>query len=160
MRLSPLFWTSLINNLNFLGEAEDTDLSFTVSTILPGFLFLGPEPSTWDHVEELKGLGVRRIVNLAMECGPDDWGLGLDSAASHPTTTKGETVGEKELEAGTDADKEKGSGFEKYFKIPMRDTVEEDGIGKGVRMVCQILGALFFPDSRNVGVNTTDWKPS
>ncbi|KAJ3976533.1 protein-tyrosine phosphatase-like protein [Lentinula raphanica] len=87
-------------------------MGFTVSTILPGFLFLGPEPTSWDHVKQLKELGVRRIVNLAAECGPDDWGLGLDKP---------------------------GSGFEKYYKIAMRDTVEEDGIGRGVRIVCEML---------------------
>ncbi|KAJ3756651.1 protein-tyrosine phosphatase-like protein [Lentinula raphanica] len=93
------------------GEGEDP-MGFTVSTILPGFLFLGPEPTSWDHVKQLKELGVRRIVNLAAECGPDDWGLGLDKP---------------------------GSGFEKYYKIAMRDTVEEDGIGRGVRIVCEML---------------------
>ncbi|KAF9074661.1 protein-tyrosine phosphatase-like protein [Rhodocollybia butyracea] len=82
-------------------------MSFVVSTILPGFLFLGPEPTSWEHVRELRELGVRRIVNLAAECGPDDWGL--------------------------------SAGFEKYYKIPMRDTVEEDGIGRGVRVVCELL---------------------
>ncbi|KAJ3714502.1 hypothetical protein C8R42DRAFT_747791, partial [Lentinula raphanica] len=82
---------------------------FTVSTILPGSLFLGPKSTSWDHVKPLEELGVRRILNLAAECGPHDWGLGLDKP---------------------------GSGFEKYYKIAMRDTVEEDSIGRGVRIVC------------------------
>ncbi|KAJ3894496.1 protein-tyrosine phosphatase-like protein [Lentinula edodes] len=109
------------------GEGEDP-MSFTVSTILPGFLFLGPEPTNWDHVKQLKELGVRRIVNLAAECGPDDWGLGLDKPGNK----------EKEGSPSSD-DSSKESGFEKYYKIPMRDTVEEDGIGRGVRVACEML---------------------
>jgi len=30
--------------------------------------------------------------------------------------------------------------FDRYYKIPMRDTVEEDNMAKGVREVCEILG--------------------
>lgn len=89
---------------------------FTISTILPNFLFLGPELTTPEHVEELKGLGVKRILNIAAECD-DDNGLNLRGV------------------------------FEKYYKIPMRDTVEEDNITKGVREVCDILGepSVFTP---------------
>jgi len=32
--------------------------------------------------------------------------------------------------------------FERYVKIPMRDTVEEENIAKGVREVCEIIGAF------------------
>ncbi|THU97902.1 hypothetical protein K435DRAFT_753552 [Dendrothele bispora CBS 962.96] len=95
--------------------AQDPYPTFTISTILPGFLFLGPEPTSWEHVDELKSLGVKRIVNLAAECGPDDWGLGLDRYSDS-----------------------RGS-FEKYVKIAMRDTVEEEGVAKGVKQVCEIL---------------------
>lgn len=34
-------------------------------------------------------------------------------------------------------------GFDKYHKIPMRDTVEEENVIKGVREVCQFLGKYF-----------------
>ncbi|KAJ3789366.1 protein-tyrosine phosphatase-like protein [Lentinula aff. detonsa] len=105
-------------------------MSFTVSTILPGFLFLGPEPTSWDHVKQLKELGVKRIVNLAAECGPDDWGLALDKPGDK------EKEGKQSMEDSTSP---KESGFEKYYKIAMRDTVEEDGIGRGVRIVCEML---------------------
>lgn len=89
---------------------------FTISTILPNFLFLGPELTAVEHVTELQELGVKRILNIAAECD-DDQGLHL-----------------KEV-------------FDKYYKIPMRDTVEEENIAKGVREVCEILGtyiALFI----------------
>ncbi|KAF8999781.1 hypothetical protein BDQ17DRAFT_1360370 [Cyathus striatus] len=89
-------------------ESECAFPNFTVSTILPGFLYLGPELTEQEHVDELQGLGVRRILNIAAECD-DDQGLGL---------------------------KEK---FEKYVKIPMRDTVEEENIARGVKEVCEIL---------------------
>jgi hypothetical protein len=80
-----------------------------VSTILPGFLFLGPEMTTPAHVAELQALGVRRILNLAFECD-DDQGLGLRAR------------------------------FERYIRIPMRDTVEEDNITMGVQKACEALG--------------------
>jgi hypothetical protein len=60
-------------------------------------------------VEELKRLGVKRILNIAAECD-DDNGLHLREV------------------------------FEKYHKIPMRDTVEEDNIARGVKEACNILG--------------------
>ena len=49
---------------------------FLVSTILPGFLFLGPEITTMEDVETLKRFGVERILNVAIECN-DDEGLRL-----------------------------------------------------------------------------------
>ncbi|CCM03221.1 uncharacterized protein FIBRA_05345 [Fibroporia radiculosa] len=94
---------------------EDPYPIFTVSTILPNFLFLGPELTADEHVEELLSLGVKRILNLAAECD-DDHGLCL---------------------------REK---FERYVRIPMRDTVEEDNITRGVRDVCDLLGICkLFP---------------
>ncbi|KAJ6553960.1 hypothetical protein DFH09DRAFT_1166325 [Mycena vulgaris] len=87
---------------------EEPFPDFAISTILPNFLFLGPELTTPAHVAELQGLGVRRILNIAAECD-DDHGLHLRTV------------------------------FEKYIKIPMRDTVEEENIARGVREVCEIL---------------------
>ena len=84
--------------------------TFTVSTTLPNFLFLGSELTEPSHVEELKNLGVKRIMNLAAELNEDDHGLSL---------------------------KER---FDRYVKIPMRDTVEEENVLKDVRRVCEILG--------------------
>ncbi|KIJ47366.1 hypothetical protein M422DRAFT_28973 [Sphaerobolus stellatus SS14] len=83
--------------------------SFSISCILPNFLYLGPELTTTDNVQELQALGVKRILNLAVECDPEDHGLDLRG------------------------------NFERYVKIPMRDTVEEENIGRGVREVCECL---------------------
>ncbi|EAU87608.2 MAP kinase phosphatase [Coprinopsis cinerea okayama7 len=80
-------------------EEEEAFPTFAVSTILPNFLYLGPELTSQEHVDELKSLGVKRILNIAAECD-DDQGLGLREV------------------------------FEKYLRIPMRDTVEEDNITK------------------------------
>lgn len=81
---------------------------FSISTILPNFLYLGPEVTDPEHVEELQDLGVKRILNIAAECD-DDNGLKL-----------------KEV-------------FDKYYKIPMRDIVEEENIARGVKEACEIL---------------------
>ncbi|KAF7297109.1 hypothetical protein MIND_00943800 [Mycena indigotica] len=86
---------------------EEPVPEFAISTILPGFLFLGPELTQPEHVAELQSFGVRRILNIAAECD-DDHGLHLRTIF-------------------------------KYHKIPMRDTVEEENIARGVREVCEIL---------------------
>jgi hypothetical protein len=90
-------------------STEEAIPTFTVSTILPNFLYLGPEITAEEHVRELESLGVRRILNIAAECD-DDNGLGLRQR------------------------------FERYVKIPMRDTVEEENIIRGVREACEALG--------------------
>ncbi|XP_006455754.1 hypothetical protein AGABI2DRAFT_187932 [Agaricus bisporus var. bisporus H97] len=86
---------------------------FAISTILPNFLFLGPELTEPSHVEELRELGVKRILNIALECNEDDFGLNL---------------------------KEKF----RYVKIPMRDTVEEENVQKGVRQACEMLAVMAY----------------
>lgn len=70
-------------------------------------------------MEELLGLGVKRILNIAAECD-DDNGLRLRER------------------------------FERYVRIPMRDTVEEDNITQGVREVCDILGNCLLSASLGV----------
>ncbi|KAF9219326.1 hypothetical protein BS17DRAFT_789504 [Gyrodon lividus] len=87
---------------------EDEFPTFTVSMILPNFLYLGPELTLPEHVDELKSLGIKRILNIAAECD-DDHGLNLRE------------------------------NFERYVRIPMRDTVEEDLITKGMKEACDIL---------------------
>lgn len=82
---------------------------FSVSTILPNFLFLGPELTSHEHVRELQSLGIKRILNIAIECD-DDQGLRL---------------------------REK---FERYTRIPMRDTVEEENVAHSVHEACEALG--------------------
>ena len=83
--------------------------TFAVSMILPNFLYLGPELTLPEHVQELKSLGVKRILNIAAECD-DDHGLNLRE------------------------------NFERYVRIPMRDTVEEDQITRGLKEACETLG--------------------
>lgn len=80
-----------------------------VSTILPSFLYLGPEIATRADVETLLSMGIRRVLNVAVELD-DDENLGLKT------------------------------NFERYYRIPMRDSVEESGVEKGIREACDILG--------------------
>lgn len=101
-------------------SAEGEFPTFTVSMILPNFLYLGPELTLPEHVQELKSLGIKRILNIAAECD-DNHGLKLKE------------------------------NFERYVKIPMRDTVEEDQITRGLKEACEILGrASFFTLSLQV----------
>lgn len=79
-----------------------------VSTILPSFLFLGPEITTRTDVDALLSLGIRRILNVAFECD-DDEGLDLRTL------------------------------FERYYRIPMKDSVEASGVGQGIKEAINIL---------------------
>ncbi|KAG8908983.1 hypothetical protein FRB99_000086 [Tulasnella sp. 403] len=101
--LSPISASALTS------ESEPAIPPFIVSTILPGFLYLGPEMSSDEHAEEVESLGVKRVLNMAMECEPEDYGLDLSRR------------------------------FERYMKVPMRDTVEEDRVAKGLKEVCEFL---------------------
>lgn len=44
------------------------EIAFEVSTIIPGFLYLGPEITKEDEVKQLEDKGVKRILNMAFEC--------------------------------------------------------------------------------------------
>ncbi|CAG8464887.1 17577_t:CDS:2 [Rhizophagus irregularis] len=43
------------------------EIAFEVSTIIPGFLYLGPEITKEDEVKQLEDKGVKRILNMAFE---------------------------------------------------------------------------------------------
>lgn len=51
---------------------------FSVSEIIPGFLFVGPELMTTEHVSALEERGIRRVLNMAEECHDDVPGLKED----------------------------------------------------------------------------------
>ncbi|GAA5901404.1 hypothetical protein JCM5296_003001 [Sporobolomyces johnsonii] len=55
-------------------EQFDPDVRppFHPSTILPGFLFLGQEPTCPADLDELERLGVKQVLNLAVECEDKD----------------------------------------------------------------------------------------
>lgn len=100
-----------------------------VSTILPNFLYLGPEISTRTDVDTLLALGIRRVLNVALECD-DDEGLGLRTS------------------------------FERYYRIPMKDSVEESGVEKGIRDACDILGEFWIGSFGSVSSSLSQPKPS
>ena len=41
---------------------------FDVSVIIPGFLYLGPEPVRESDAQQLESVGIKRILNMAVEC--------------------------------------------------------------------------------------------
>ncbi|GAA5963461.1 hypothetical protein JCM21900_004651 [Sporobolomyces salmonicolor] len=57
-----------------LDDPFDSDVRppFDPSTILPGFLFLGQEPTCPSDLDELERLGVKQVLNLAVECEDKD----------------------------------------------------------------------------------------
>lgn len=72
---------------------------FAVSTILPHFLFLGPELTAEDHVQELLALGVKRILNIAAECD-DDQGLRLRKRFGYTKIPMRDFVEEENIRKG------------------------------------------------------------
>ncbi|RUS17374.1 hypothetical protein BC937DRAFT_90061 [Endogone sp. FLAS-F59071] len=58
-----------------LSASEET---FSVSEIIPGFLFVGPELMTTEHVSALEERRIRRVLNMAEECHDDVPGLKED----------------------------------------------------------------------------------
>jgi len=59
------------NNLdspNSSAPITHPEIAFVVSTIIPGFLYLGPEISKKEEMEELESKGIKRILNMAFEC--------------------------------------------------------------------------------------------
>ena len=96
-----------------MDEDNSAAQEFVISTILPGFLFLGPEIVLPEQAQQLEERGVKRILNIAIECD-DDQGLNLRHR------------------------------FERYIRIPMRDTVEEANVARRMREVCDYLGAYFY----------------
>ncbi|KAG5653144.1 hypothetical protein H0H81_002136 [Sphagnurus paluster] len=78
---------------------EETFPAFTISTILPNFLYLGPELTTPEHVEELQQLGVKRILNIAIECD-DDQGLNLKEVFKYHKIPMRDIVEEENIARG------------------------------------------------------------
>ena len=93
------------------GPNLSDEFKFSVSCILPDFLYLGPDVQSSEDVTQLKQLGVRRILNMAVEIP--------DGGASE--------LGLKDK-------------FDKYLKIPMRDTVEATGVQRSIEEACRYIG--------------------
>ncbi|KAG6841804.1 hypothetical protein C0991_006688 [Blastosporella zonata] len=78
---------------------EETFPAFTISTILPNFLYLGPELTAPEHVTELQTLGVKRILNIAIECD-DDQGLNLKDVFKYHKIPMRDIVEEENIARG------------------------------------------------------------
>ncbi|GAA6007443.1 hypothetical protein JCM11491_004165 [Sporobolomyces phaffii] len=89
--------------------ASDALPPFVPSTIVPNFLYLGPEPTSPADFAQLDALGVTEILNLAVECRP--------------------------LAETDDARK----FVEKYWYLPLRDSIEETGVRQVLDKSCEIL---------------------
>ncbi|KAG6861829.1 hypothetical protein C0995_011711 [Termitomyces sp. Mi166 len=78
---------------------EEAFPAFTISTILPNFLYLGPELTAPEHVTELQELGVKRILNIAIECD-DDQGLYLKEVFRYHKIPMRDIVEEENISRG------------------------------------------------------------
>jgi hypothetical protein len=66
-------------------EGAPAIAAFKVSVIIPGFLYLGPEPASNEDIEELESVGVKRILNMASECNTHErWGDRFEKIATIP----------------------------------------------------------------------------
>ncbi|POW11906.1 hypothetical protein PSHT_03018 [Puccinia striiformis] len=102
--------------------------SFKVSTIIPQFLYLGPEPSKPSDFQVLEKLGIKRILNTALEC---------DYLQNHqnPNQDQNNSV------------LDQYPFLSKYYKIPLRDFVEEIGVQNGIEEANRILNDAFLHSS-------------
>lgn len=88
---------------------EDAVPPFEPSTVIPDFLYLGQEPTSDEDWAQLERLGVSEILNLAIECRP------------------------------LENDRDDHQFVEKYWHLPMRDSIEETGVQSVLDKSCKIL---------------------
>lgn len=97
---------------NLATEAASTT-PFDVSTVIPSFLYLGPDITTKDEVDQLRSLGIRRILNCAAEVSDKSSGDG-DLSLRPPD-------------------------FDGYLHIPMYDNVEAANVQEDITTACAFL---------------------
>ncbi|CAO3591577.1 unnamed protein product [Absidia cylindrospora] len=51
-----------------ISPRTETDFDFTISEIIPGFLYVGPEIETTEQADQLLARPIRRVLNMAEEC--------------------------------------------------------------------------------------------
>lgn len=83
---------------------------FDVSTIVPGRLYVGPDVQKLSDVEELEQLGVRAVLNTAIES--DDMGAPYQALRAHITD---------------------------YLHLPMCDAVEADDVQTSLHEACAFI---------------------
>lgn len=71
-------WRGPEENEGDVTNGRNGGTPFVVSSILPSFLYLGPEITCERDIQELASMGVKRILNAAIECDEDE-ALGLRS---------------------------------------------------------------------------------
>ncbi|WFD29507.1 hypothetical protein MSPP1_000516 [Malassezia sp. CBS 17886] len=113
MHMSPVPYDALGTAV----ELEDPN-EFEVSTILPGFLYLGSNIQKPGDIARLQELGIRAILNTAAE-----------------------------IEDGGPPDLALPQQFPRYLRIPMRDVVEASGVQKCLADACEFLDRAWLYSS-------------
>ncbi|KAI3625601.1 hypothetical protein CBS9595_000962 [Malassezia furfur] len=90
--------------------ARAAEAEFGVSTVIPGFLYFGPNITCAADVETLRALGVQAVLNTAVEIDDSDT---------------------EELALRTH--------FAKYLRIPLRDVVEQPHVQQSLMQACDFL---------------------
>ncbi|GAA5903101.1 uncharacterized protein JCM6883_002697 [Sporobolomyces salmoneus] len=113
---------------------ESSPPPFEASTIIPDFLYLGQEPTCPSDFSQLSSLGITEILNLAVECRP------LPPRSSSSTSS----------ETDSDSEDERGRQpfIEKYYYLPLRDSIEETGVQAVLDQSCSILDSAKLRGTR------------
>ncbi|CAO1635022.1 unnamed protein product [Jaminaea pallidilutea] len=125
----------------FHGQRPTDAPVFNVSTILPGFLYLGPDVTSVSEADWLQRRGVKRVLNCAAEIGPELCGRAEDSLNADARN------GTHNHNQGNDANRgccdtkacSLPSHFEQYLKLPMVDHVEAPDIQSHIERGCSFL---------------------
>lgn len=112
--------------------------SFDVSTVIPGFLFLGPDITTNDEMKELEAKGVKRILNCAAELA-DLGAAGTTAAGATAASATTASVAKQTPPPSPSPAVQLGNSIERYLKIPMWDNVEATGVQEDIEQACAFL---------------------
>lgn len=66
------------------GTAQQEEEEFLISTVIPNFIYLGPEPQTKEDMAQLKDLGIHQILNMALEIDEGDMGRQFEKYVKIP----------------------------------------------------------------------------
>ncbi|GAA5878089.1 hypothetical protein JCM16303_002843 [Sporobolomyces ruberrimus] len=122
------------------GGGGDLPPRFEPSMIIDGFLYLGQEPSSPGDFEQLEMLGITEILNSALECTPPTNCPFQSRPLLSPNDLK-PNQSEEEEDSST-------KFIQKYWYLPLRDSIEESGVAEVLDKSCRILDDAKLRDKK------------